>query len=378
MITNTLVGLTMESVMLWTLVLSLGVQVWFYLVYFGKLTLHKSIKAKSAALLPVSIIICARNEKENLLSNLPLVLQQTYKEYEVIVVNDCSTDESDEVLESICSKFSHLRVVTVEASSAHEHGKKHALTVGVNAANHEQLLFTDADCKPNSNDWLRNMTQHFNDKTEIVLGYGAYEKQKGLLNKIIRFDTFLIALQYLSFSLSGKTYMGVGRNLAYKKSLFLKNKGFASHEHLASGDDDLFIGEAATKHNCSIETNSDSFTISKVKTTLTDWLMQKKRHVSTFSSYSLPIKMRLGLISLSHVLFFVSLMVLLVMQVKIELLLLLVAGRVLMQFIVFVKPMTYLKENDLILLFPFIEIALLLIYPFIIASQLADKKVSWK
>jgi len=130
-------------------------------------------------------------------------------------------------LEEFAKKNAHLRVVTIQEDEHHFHGKKFALMVGIKGAKYEHLLLTDADCKPASKNWITSMMGNFTTEAEIVLGYGAYEKTKGLLNKLIRFDSYYIALQYLSFALSRKTYMGVGRNLSYTKSLFFKHKGFA-------------------------------------------------------------------------------------------------------------------------------------------------------
>jgi len=254
-----------------------------------------------------------------------------------------------------------------------------AVMMGIKGASNEYLLFTDADCKPNSKEWLKNMTEHFiNKETEIVLGYGAYEKQRGFLNKMIRFDTFFIALQYLSFALAGKTYMGVGRNLAYKKSLFFKMKGFASHYHIQSGDDDLFVNEAASKVNSTIEINMDSHTISRVKKTFMGWFAQKRRHIITFKHYNAKSKWRLRLIGLSQYLFFVLFVTLLIFQFEPKLVVSLFLSRLFIQIIIFIKPMKLLNEKDLIVVFPIIEIILLFVYPALVVSNFILKKVNWR
>lgn len=219
--------------------LALIVQLWYYLFFFRRLAFYKKSEL-NANTPPASIIVCARNEEDNLIDFLHFIFEQDYPEFEVVVVNDCSTDNTPDILKELEKKYSNLKVCTIQESKNHSHGKKVALMMGIKGAKHEHLLFTNAGCKPNSKNWIKNMMQHFNSETEIVLGYGAFERQAGFLNKIIRFDTFLIALQYLSFALAGRTYMGTGRNLAYKKSLFFKMKGFASHYHIEAGDDDLF------------------------------------------------------------------------------------------------------------------------------------------
>jgi hypothetical protein len=250
--------------------------------------------------------------------------------------------------------------------------------MGIKGASHEHLLLTHANSKPNSRDWLRNMMQHFTPETEIVLGYGAFEKQNGFLNKIIRFDTFINALQFLSFALAGKTYSGSGRNLAYKKSLFFKVKGFASHYHIEPGDDDLFVNEAATKHNSKIEVAVNSHIVSRVKKTFKDWIFQKRMQSGTFRHYNIGSKILLISYRFSQYFFFASFIILLILQFQPILILSLFAFRLLIQMIIFNKSMRLLSEKDLLLFSTVIEFLLLVIYPFIMVTNLFIVKNKWK
>jgi glycosyltransferase involved in cell wall biosynthesis len=369
---------TVQEKLFGLFILALFVQLCYYLAYFSRLALFKKTSTEPFSP-PVSIIICARNEEDNLAAFLPDVLEQDYPTFEVVVVNDCSFDNTADVLKELTNKYPHLKIVTINETKNHEHGKKIAVMMGVKGASNEYLLFTDADCKPNSKEWLRNMAGNFSNKeTEIVLGYGGYEKQKGFLNKMIRFDTFFIALQYLSFALAGKTYMGVGRNLAYKKSLFFKMKGFASHYHIDSGDDDLFVNEAATKHNSKIEISIESHTISRVKKTFMGWFAQKRRHIVTFKHYNAKTKWRLRFIGGSQYLFFLLFITLLAIRFEPILVASLFFLRQLVQLIIFIKPMKLLNEKDLIYIFPVVEFILLFVYPAFAISNFILKKVNWR
>lgn len=358
-------------------VFALLIQLWYYLEFFSRLAFYKKKELPSNNP-PTSIVICAKNEDDNLVEFLPLIFEQDYPEFEVVVVNDCSWDNTADFLKEFAKKHSNLKIVTIKEDDTYTHGKKVALMMGIKGANNEHMLLTDADCRPNSKDWLKNMMLHFSNETEIVLGYGGYEKQKGFLNKIIRYDTFMIALQFLSFALAGKTYMGTGRNLAYKKTLFFKMKGFASHYHIESGDDDLFVNEAATKQNSKIEVSVESHTISRVKTSYKSWFRQKRRHITTFKFYNGASKFRLMMISGSQILFFMSFIALLIMQFQPIIVLSLFALRLLIQMIIFNKSMKQLAEKDLWLLAPFIEVILLFIYPMITMSNILMKKNKWK
>jgi len=233
----------------------------------------------------VSVIIAARNEAENLQRHLPAFLEQDYSDYEVIVVNDCSFDDSTDVLMAMEARYKHLKVVTIEEQPKYPTGKKFALTLGVKAAVHNVLLFTDADCRPASPKWVQSMQQQYIDKTELVLGYGSYEKKPGLLNALIRFDTVLTAMQYFGHALSRRAYMGVGRNLSYLRSLFFFHKGFVTHIKHPSGDDDLFVNEAANEQNVRVCMDLDAHTISIPKMSFSALNQQKSRHMSSSVFY---------------------------------------------------------------------------------------------
>jgi cellulose synthase/poly-beta-1,6-N-acetylglucosamine synthase-like glycosyltransferase len=358
-------------------VLALLIQLFFYLGIFSRLAFYKK-KEMASNTPPASIVICARNEDDNLVEFLPRIFEQDYPEFEVVVVNDCSFDNSADILKEFARKHDNLKIVTIKEDEVYAHGKKVALMMGIKGAGNEHMLLTDADCRPNSKDWLRNMMLHFTGETEIVLGYGAYEKQKGFLNKIIRFDTFFIALQFLSFSLARKTYMGTGRNLAYKKSLFFKMKGFASHYHIESGDDDLFVNEAATKRNCQVEVSIDSHTVSRVKKSFRDWFRQKRRHVTTYKHYNAASKFRLAMLSMSLYFFYGTFAAVLILQFQPIIVLSLFGLRLLIQMLIFNKSMKLLAEKDLLLFSPLIELILLTLYPFVTFANMFVRKNKWK
>jgi glycosyltransferase involved in cell wall biosynthesis len=286
-------------------ILSFTVQAIYYLFIFRIGSANRNKKGKEGDL-PVSVIICARNEADNLAKHLPLFLSQDYTAYEVVVVNDCSSDHTDEVLMDLKEQYDHLKVTTISQDRKFTHGKKLAVTVGIKAATNEHLLFSDADCYPLSDRWIRLMSRNFSNKTELILGVGRYEKKRGLLNTVIRYETLFTAMHYVSSALKGKPFMGVGRNLAYTKELFFRNKGFASHLKLQSGDDDLFVKEAANDKNTAVETDPESHTLSIPPSGFRAWLRQKRRHITTGKYYRASSKFRLGLEYFTRVLFYAS------------------------------------------------------------------------
>ena len=280
-------------------------QMGVYLLVFLRLPLYNK-KKKKASSAGISVIICAKNEEKNLRQFLPLVLQQDYREFEVVVVNDSSSDNTEELLMELSAQFKQLRYTSIPADDKLRRGKKLALTIGLKAASYDHILLSDADCYPVSDQWLKLMSSNFSGDHKIVLGYGGYERKKGLLNTIIRYETTFTAIQYLSYAIKGRPYMGVGRNLAYEKALFFDNKGFAGHYHLLSGDDDLFVNENATRLNCAVEFSPESHTLSLPETTFRTWIKQKKRHLSAGSHYKSGSRIRLASEWISRIILYIT------------------------------------------------------------------------
>jgi cellulose synthase/poly-beta-1,6-N-acetylglucosamine synthase-like glycosyltransferase len=282
-----------------------AIQVGYYLILFRKLAFYKPAGHEQSQTHPVSVIVCARDEDENLARYLPGLLVQNYPTtHEVIVVNDNSMDDSKYILAELKKTFRQLQVVELEQEAKLIDGKKYPLSVGIKEAKHEIVLLTDADCVPASENWIMKMQQAFTNGVEIVLGYSPYTRAKGLLNKLIRWETFHTALQYFSYALAGKPYMGVGRNLSYKRDVFFRNKGFSAINNIASGDDDLFINKVAKKNNTAVVIDPEAFTFSSPKKTWQDWKRQKTRHYSTGKYYRTTHKFLLGSYTLTLFLFY--------------------------------------------------------------------------
>lgn len=304
---------------------------------------------------PVSVIISARNEARNLTENLPYILQQNYPDYEVVVINDCSTDDSDMILLEIKQEFPHLKIVTITEHERYKTGKKFALTLGIKAAKNEHLLFTDADCKPATLNWITLMAAGFTGSTQIVLGYSPYTRTGNFLNPFIRFETVKTAISYLSAALNGDAYMGIGRNLAYTKSLFFKAKGFASHMHVISGDDDLFVNQNATPGNTSIQIHPDTFTYTDAKTTLAGWFRQKKRHMGVGKLYKNSHRRMLSFDAVSGFLFYVLFILCLVFKFEPFLIIGVFVFRWILQLLVYSKVFKKLDNGDLVWALPFFD-----------------------
>jgi len=353
-----------HEIPLWLLIVlgtALLVQLFWYGFFYLSVAFPRKPRSR-AKKPPLSVIICARNEEKNLRKNIPKILDQDYPEFEVVVVDDCSEDKTEFVLREFAAQDPRFRYTRIHKDQKFTHGKKLALTVGIKSARHEHLVLTDADCSPASKHWLNGMARHFSEGAEVVLGYGGFVNRKSLLNNLIRFDAMFIALQYMTMARRGIPYMGTGRNLAYVKSLFFANKGFSSHSHLASGDDDLFISQVATRHNTAVEYSPETHTRSEAKRSFRDWIRQKRRHLTSSSLYPLPVILLLGTEPLSRVAFYLSFLALMIFYPFFWPVLAAFALRLAIQIVTYYYASKHFNEKQLLLTSPFYDFLLPYLY----------------
>ena len=365
------------TLIFWLFVGSTLIQIAFWGGLFTQFAFYKKPKNSPKKEESVSIIICARNEEKNLKKNLSRILNQNYRSFEVIVVNDASTDDTKNILLDFNIEYPNLRIVTIDQKPKKSLGKKHALSKGIDTAKHDVLLLTDADCRPSSNNWLRKMQGSLQGAVDIGLGYGPYERSNSWLNKFIRFETVLTAVQYFSYALVGLAYMGVGRNLIYRKSLFKRVGQFNTHLHVTSGDDDLFIREAAKLSRVNIIIDSDAFMYSPPKTSWTAYQQQKNRHYTTSRFYRPIHQFLLGLFASSHLLHFIGGSVLLFNFSTMFVTLFLYGVRILVVMIVLHFALKQLKESDLWYWVPILDIALVIHYLVFAPGLLTSKTRKW-
>lgn len=354
------------------------IQVGIYIFLFGRFAFVKPKKSVSKNI-AISVIICAKNESKNLKTFLPSIITQSYPDFEIVLINDASHDETLEVMHSFEKQHQNIKVVDVKGIEAFWGNKKYALTLGIKASKNDFLLFTDADCKPVSKFWIKEMSSHFTNKSSIVLGYGGYSKiKKSFLNKLIRFETLITAVYYFSFAKLGLPYMGVGRNLAYNKKEFFNANGYINHIKVRSGDDDLFVNQVATNQNTVICFSKDSFTESIPKKSFKEWFKQKRRHVSTAKHYKLKHKSLLTLLFISNVFFWLLAIALFISTYCWQIILSLFLLRIILQYIVIGVSSKKLNESDLLIYLPFLEVFLIIAQLTIFINNLISKPNHWK
>ncbi|MBI1836726.1 MAG: glycosyltransferase [Flavobacteriia bacterium] len=354
------------------------IQLLYVLFIHGKLSFYNdSKKTLRNDYPPVTILISARNDADNIYENLPSILQQDYPIFEVIVINHQSIDESHYILNAYAQQYKNLRVIEIERSHHLKAGKKLPLTIGIKGAQFEHILLTDADCKPATNQWLKSMVGNFTENKEIVLGYAPYIYRKSFLNKIIRFDTTWIAMNYFSLAMAKIPYMGVGRNLAYTKTVFNSVNGFKSHYSLASGDDDLFVQETATRSNFSINLDPVSYCYSEGSEDWESWFRQKARHYTTSSRYKVFKKAMLGIYPLTLLILLISFVILL-FDMNYRWITLSVFGLLLfIKWWIHARCFKRLKEPGFIAMIPLLDIAYSILIPILYYSVNKKEDTKW-
>jgi len=353
------------------------IQIIFYLFLFGNFSFSKN-ENKVYKPLALSLIICAKNEESNLRNNFPIIARQNYEDLEIVLVDDASQDKSLEAMQEFKKIYSNLVIQIISISQSESSGKKHALSKGINAAKNDFLILTDADCFPVNKNWIKEMSSYFSKDKSVVLGYGAYQKiNNSFLNKLIRFETLLTAIQYFSYAKIGKAYMGVGRNIAYKKEEFIKAEGFSKHNHIISGDDDLFINQIATEKNIAVCYSEQSFTMSNPETKLKNWIKQKRRHISTSNHYRGFHKFTLVLFYFSQLLFWSLAITLIILNNYLFVVLSIILLRFLITYFILFLSAKRLNEKDLIIFAPLYEISIIFIQLYIFIRNIISPPKYW-
>ncbi len=352
-------------------------QLYYVLFIFRGLAFYKSLPKRKTPEIPVSIIIAARNESRSIQDNLRFILEQEYSNFEVIVVNNNSIDDSAQILSELKKEFNVLQVVELNNPKHIRQGKKLPLTLGIKAAKNEHLLLTDADCRPQSKQWIKTMVKGFNHKQEIILGYGPNQKERGILNAIIRFDTAWIGINYFSFALSRQPYMGVGRNLAYTQKAYHSVDGFKSHYALSSGDDDLFIQEASKKSTLGIQIDRDSYCFSPAKTSWSAWINQKSRHYTTSPKYSFIKKLLLAIYPITLVTAWFSFVSLMIWGKAVFIYLLIMGLFYVIKWWIQGRCLIKLNERRFALFFPFWDLFYSFLSPLIYVLGKTKRNKNW-
>lgn len=369
----------MSEMIFYTFVMSAGVLLIFYFLVTVTFLRYKKPVRNTETQIGVSVIVCAKNEYENLVKLIPSLLSQNYPQFEVILVDDKSTDDTYEYAIELEQTEKQFKLKRIDATPDHIHNKKYALTIGVKAARYDHILLTDADCLPNSEHWIEEMAAGFNtDAIQIVLGFSQYFRTPGFLNGFIRYETLFTALQYIGIGLLGNPYMGVGRNMAYRKSFFLGKNGFGKFQGVVGGDDDLFVNQHANRKNTRFVLSPEAMVNSVPKRSLSEFINQKTRHLSVGRHYRFTDKLLLTFLTGAKIIFWLSLFAAILAGYQT----ILIAGGFFLVMVSLLTSFLALKkktgDNTRVWIVPFLDIIYLFYYLSTGLKVLFTKKVKWK
>ena len=369
----------MLEILFWTFLIRAGIQFLFFALVTLVIYRYKLPSESQTEKPGVSVIVCAKNEYENLQKLIPALLQQEYPNFEIILVDDKSTDETYDYAIELEQREKKFKLLRIDLTPDHIHNKKYAITLGVKAAKNDIILLTDADCLPAGENWIDEMTKGFSDdKKQFVLGFSQYKDQETFLSKFINYETLLTGIHYIGIALLGNPYMGVGRNLGYRKSVFLKNNGFGKFQGIVGGDDDLIINQHARKRNTSIVLSAQAVVYSLPKTSYKEFVLQKTRHLSVGRHYRKADRLLLGLLITTKFTFWISFIaaILAVNQT------ILIGGSFLLVMVSLLTSISALKkktgDNSGVWMSPLLDILFLFYYITTGLKVLFTKKIKWK
>lgn len=358
---------TLVLVIVICLAVVLAIQIIYYFCVYGKLIFNKKKKqtedtgSQTEALPPVSVVIAAKNEEYHLKDKLVFFLEQDYPEFEVIVVNDASTDECEYVLKAFSKLYPCLKVVNIVENVNKFRGRKFPISLGIKSAKYDHIVLAGADCVPSGFEWLKNLARNFSEKKEVVLGFCTYTKQKGLFKFLLQYDNLTTAMNYMGLALSGHPYRGDGRNIAFKKDLFFKVGGFTKHYNLPLGEDDIFIRNVSTASNTTVSLTPESFLSSDAKHTYKEWKRQKIDRLSTYKYYKPSIKFLLSIPNITTLLFYAFVITLLFLSLPFEYVILAIVIKFVLQILIYFKSCKRLGIKRVFIFAPLIELYFLLL-----------------
>jgi glycosyltransferase involved in cell wall biosynthesis len=365
-----------STVVFYIFVVFTAIQIAYYLTFSSFLFKRKKRKRDSEKP-PVSVIVFAKNSAAQLKENLPYLLAQEYPTFEIVLINNASSDETDEVMETFQEENENIKIVNVDNNEAFWNNKKYSLTLGIKASKYDRLLFTDANAHPISEHWISEMSGKFTVKITIILGYEKYKNESTFKNLFFRFHHLLSAIKCFSFAKTGNPFMAFGNNLAYNKAEFFKVNGFIKHIKFKYGEDDLFIRDAANEENINFCISKDSFIETNPPESFSDWFHQQRVSNSMRQHYKFKHRFILSFFILSKVIFY-ALAVVLFFMYPWELILAFVLAYVLIQYLVIGFSAKKLNEPQVIFFLPFLEISLILIQISIFSANLISKPNHWK
>ena len=227
----------------------------------------------------LSLVIPFRDEAKNLNRLISSLKEQSYNNWELILVNDHSTDDGVKIVKDCINQFR----VPVTMLNSSDYGKKKALLYGVHQANNEWIITSDADCTFHP-EWLQTMASYQKSThADLIIGPVRIEEKRGALSWFQRIDFTALQLSGAAAALNGKPIMCNGANLLFNKSLYLQT---TLNPHIASGDD-MFLLEWMKQNGKYVRFIKAKKAVIQTAPVgcIKDFLMQRARWAAKASAY---------------------------------------------------------------------------------------------
>ena len=356
----------------------LSIQLFYFLFVYGRFAFSNPTEEKEYTP-PVSIIICSKNQVDHCKILVPLLMEQDYPNFEIVLIDDASTDDTLDVFENFEAQYKNIKLVKVENIEAFWGNKKFSMTLGIKAAKYEHLLFIEPNCLPATNQWIAEMASHFDADKSIVIGYSKLIKEKkSLANMFMRFENVWQAMHTFGFTQIGKPYRGSGSNLAYHRKEFFNVRGFNDHMKIRFGEDELFVNQASTGKNTTFAISKDSFTLSKPEQNFSNWMQLKRKQLSLSKNFKSSDQIQLQLYNVSFWGFVILAAILLITQFEWEIVSSLIIARYLIAWITMGFATRKLDEKDIIFVYPLLELFWAFTLLNIKLSNLFSKPTQWR
>lgn len=328
------------------------IELLYYYLLFARFSFMRKKSDTSHYQPAVSVVMVAKDAASVLLKTLPKFLNQQYGEFEVVVVNDHSQDDTRLLLVEYQQQYSNLKIVELDTSVTTIRGKKFALSMGIRCASHSCILITSPECAPTSTHWIEKMAAKFENDKQIVLGYSTFERRKNPFNRMLHFDCLVNAIQYFSLARINSTYRGNAWNMGFTEQMFVQQRGFASHNHIRYGEEDIFVSRSAKRNNTAIEFSREAITVLQRNARHDYWLDHKQGLYYTRKFNTFKNRFLLNFYAVVNLLFYVGLVLAILLSIGNVVLLSttlgIVALRILSQYLVFGYAAAKLNEKQVI------------------------------
>ena len=225
-------------------------------LFTGRVLFRKKVDNNEAEKKPLSLILTIRNEEENLKNNLPKILSLENIDFEMVVVDDFSQDNSYLILGLLKDRYKRLTISALNQET--KFSTKLALNIAIKATNNKWILTVPVSLAEVAAEWLDYISQATNNEKNVVIGYSTVARSKGFYNRLTRIENYFSYLKSTGYILNGIPFVYSVENVAFQKEKYFEIGGFGQKvtEHYANLE--LVINSFIRKKTTAVLFNKES------------------------------------------------------------------------------------------------------------------------